>query len=231
MNMKIPKKEDFYLFDYFGICEFFEKKYDFKKPEKLLKHKKVGVSDGLVEYVRSVSNEDDEIVSSFVREVGAEGFIVDRQGLRESCEGNDFMDDFVRVYEGGDLVRARSILNNFFSEKNLSYDRLSKLFNVKREISVEDVYNFLKFESIKSDSVYFEEKFEEFYSKYDFEKVSKEDIRAVFENYCYNSKIRSCIDRNELGKIADMNFLLLFNNVKQYKEEIVDYILDNNLML
>ncbi|MCH8520134.1 MAG: DEAD/DEAH box helicase family protein [Nanoarchaeota archaeon] len=227
------KKDKYYLFDYFGICDYFEKKYDFKKPEKIAKVNN-GVSEsGGEEYDLFNSNEQDKIITSFKKEIGAEGFIVDRQGLRESVDrdNTNIKDLIIQLYEEGRVDEAQKKIEEFFKEKSLNYDILRHFFSLNREISIDDIYSFLKFDSVKDDSQYFNEKFDEFFSKYSFDKDLKDDLKIFFQEYCYNPKVRSCIDRDELSKIADFEFLKVYGKIKEYKEEIIDYIYDNNLYL
>lgn len=226
------KKDRYYLFDYFGVCDYFEKKYDFEKPEKVTKLGAKGLEDGEEHYDNSHnSNESDKIITSFKKEIGAEGFIVDRQGLRGSVDKNNIKDIIISLYEQGRYDEAKEKLEEFFKEKNLSYDNLRYFFSVNREISLDDIYSFLKFDSVKNDSQFFDEKFEEFFSKYSFDSNLRDDLKRFFQEYCYNAKIRSYIDRDELSKIADFELLQVIGKVKEYKEEVIDYVRDNNLYL
>lgn len=83
---------------------------------------------------------------------------------------------------------------------------------------------------IKGDSDFFDEKFEEFFVKYSFEEDLKSDLKRFFQEYCYNPKSRESINRGDISRL-DFDFLLTFKKVEEYREEIIDYIYDNNLYL
>ncbi|MFT4244385.1 MAG: DEAD/DEAH box helicase family protein [Candidatus Woesearchaeota archaeon] len=229
----IQKKEHFYLFDYFGICDYFDKEYDFKKPEKYIKESLKGAlsEGGSIDYHKGISNEEDKIISSFKKEIGSEGFIVDRQGLEESVENETSVrEEVVELYEKGDKKGAKAVIDSFLKKKELDYTLLRSLFGIKREVSVDDMYSFFKSSKIKGDSDFFDEKFEEFFVKYSFEEDLKSDLKRFFQEYCYNPKSRESINRGDISRL-DFDFLLTFKKVEEYREEIIDYIYDNNLYL
>lgn len=226
------KKDEFYLFDYFGICEYFEKEHNFEKPEKLVKKIVRSVREKSEEYSKMevVSNEEDEIISRFTKDVGAEGFIVDQKGFSNSISKNKEFDKIVKLYEEDKKEDAKKIISKLFNKIGFSNDRLRKIFNIKRMPTIKDIYSIIKTGKVEDDNEYFEEKFNEFNSKIHFKEEDLDAVKEFFKSYCYEPEFRSNIDLDNKSKI-EPSFLKILRQVESYKKQVVDYISENNLYL
>lgn len=225
------KKDSFYLFDYFGICEYFEKEHNFEKPEKLIKPSNAVRESREKKYnLEVMSNEDDEIVSRFMKEVGAEGFIVDQKGFSNAVSKNNEFDDIVRLYENNEKDKAEKVVSKVFNKINFDKSRLRKMFRIKRIPTVKDIYSIIKTGKVEDDDEYFEEKFEEFNSRIHFDEKKLEDIKEFFKLYCYDPDFRKNVDLDNRSKL-NPSLLGIVRSVEKYKKQVVDYILENNLYL
>jgi type I restriction enzyme R subunit len=225
-------KDNFYIFDYFGVCEYFEKKYNFDKPEKLnLPSRMIVRNNERNSYPEITSNEADKIISRFKKEIGSEGFIVDQKGFSGIASRNKEPEKIIKLYEEDKIEEAEKTAEGFFERIGFSKDRFRKIFNIKRVPTIKDIYTVLKKGKPQTDKEYFDEKFNEFDVEVSFKPELEDDVRDFFEAYCFDPKFRKNVDSGNLTKIDSMKLLGVIHKIKNYEQQIKDYILEKNLYL
>jgi type I restriction enzyme, R subunit len=224
-------KNNFHLFDFFGVCEYFEKKYDFEKPEKLIMPSN-GIGEGeKPTHLDATSSENDKIISSFKKEIGSEGFIVDQKGFSGVTSKDKSTDEIIRLYESDKFEEAEETADKLFEKLNFTKNRFRKIFNIKRIPTIKDIYSVLKKGKPQTDKEYFDEKFQEFDFQISFKPELEDDVKDFFEAYCFDPEFRNNVDSGNLTKINDLRLVSVINKIKDYKEQITNYVMEKDIYL
>ena len=205
-------KETFYLFDFFGNCEYFEDKFDYNQVLKLPTVKKgtVIIDDG--EEKISVDEidiaEPDQIETLEELEVPEEGMRIDRE-----LYFNDFVTkiqsdpEAKSIYEQEGIEAVEDYVKHEILNKPKEFftpAKLRKSLNLDIWVSLSEMLRkaFGEFESFPTK----EEKIEtEFKKLQDIEKLDALVVPAAkqfFSAYLQDDELREIVDKREYGRVA-----------------------------
>jgi type I restriction enzyme, R subunit len=249
-DAKSVKKDNFYLFDFFANCEFFEKDFNYDKSIDLPKPKNEGSGEGSEGGEGGNINEGNEHYytgSDNVKEikqeqVGLDGMKIDREMFKpvdrnitekieampeaQKLKGEDRVYDLATFFE-------KHILNK--PEEYWTMQKISREHNMKRMLDPIEYIEFLtgKRREFKSDDEFVQDFFERFYITDKADTAKRYELQNLFTSYLLNHDIRNIIDKKEYGKLEVFGQLSLNDLEMLGKDQIkstLQYIKDNQIL-
>lgn len=251
----IEPKEHFKFFDFFATCEYFEKEYDYNDIITLPKIKQIKTPEEAIEnqaeqgeFVDDNGNkvfkgpidlaESDEVASVKETQVGAEGMRIDREGFKRAVEedilGNEILKN---LWENGDTEEAEDFAKKHVLDKPkyfLNLDKIRRIFNVDRRISVKELLQFAFGEKdvfeMKDDLLESEwNKFQEVnFNDQEIDPEKYQAIKMFFKAYIVDEEVRDIIKRNQPADFytcPSFDFSE-YQRLNGYKEIVPRYIKD-----
>ncbi len=227
------EKEDFYLFDFFGNYEYFEKDFDYDEVLKLSQNPSTIGGGG------SIIDDEDVIIDipdpiQFYKEIqiGHEGMKIDRElypSFKNKIKNNknliQMMDNF--EYESAEKYLNENIFNK--PEEFFTLEKLGKALKIDRKLSVSELllYAFDHIHQIKSRRECLDEEFEKLDDKLSPPEEHYNDVKHFFETYIQDEEYRTIIDN---GKFVELNVHpsgQCFKRIpKKFREIIPNYVRD-----
>ena len=212
----VVNKEYFKLFDYFAVCEYFEK--DFKYDEKIALPRKKnsntsGTSDGddvgaIIDYV--VNKGTDFIKKLDNIEVFNEGMKIDRK-FYQTFEDKIHADPIIQQYIENDEAGALEyyILNEIFDKPNEFYTikKLERSLGLDRHLTIKEVVSKImgKIKHYRTKKEILDDEFDNFVllNKNEIEPYSEKigNIRSLFQAYILDSDIRQAVKSQQYQRI------------------------------
>ncbi|HUC81523.1 MAG TPA: DEAD/DEAH box helicase family protein [Flavisolibacter sp.] len=239
-------KDNFYLFDFFANCEFFEKDFDYNKTIELPKPKNESggdveprtVNDGGEHYYTGADN----IKDVKAEQVGLDGMKVDREMFKpidrsitdkletlaeaQKLKGEDRVYDLATFFE-------KHILNK--PAEYWTMEKISKEHNMKRLLDPVEYIEYLtgKRREFKSDDEFVQDFFERFYLTPKADTAKRYELQNLFTSYLLNKEIRGIMDDKEYSKLEVFGQLSLNDLETLGKDQIkstLQYIKDNKII-
>jgi len=199
-------KTSFKLFDFFAVCEYFEKEFDYDQVIKLPapQGNGEGVDGGGGDGPAGIDGYEHlgrDILESIKEEaVGADGMKIDRMfftRFEETVRGNDFIAQSV---EAGQWDRVVDYVNREIFDKPSEYytlDKLRRAVEVDRRLSLREILEkiFGLIPRFKSKDELLEEEFAKFLA--DHKPEAGDDIPALknfFKAYITNGQVRDIVE-------------------------------------
>lgn len=247
------KKENFRIIDFFAVCEYFEEKYDYNAPLVVPagKTKEITTAPGgtslddfppEVVAARSVElGEDDELQNLDETIVGKEGMRVDREMFRSFQDEVKSNEEFVKLYNDGDIDEALSYLKTEILGEDkpkffMTPEKIRKIFNLDRRLDLREILDLImKDKEPLTKAQYIQQKFDEFIAD---KSLSEElvgdmynDAFELFDAYITNRRVAEAIDEKNFSLLAgfgSLNMQQLIHlggaRISQITEYIRDYI-------
>ena len=233
-NIPEPNKTKFKLFDFFGNCEYFEKKYNYDEVLKLpVGNKPKGKESSgppqinLDEYFNF---NPDTLLTFDEKPVGIEGMRVDREPyekFKDQTTQDEVIQDLVEKEDWDNLEDYMS--KSVFDKPNeyFNLEKIRKSLGVDRRISVRDLMEFIfgKTPYIKNKYELLDEEFEKFDDRYVPEGENFSMVKDFFYSYVTDPELRDIIDNKQYGLLnvhpSGQSFKDLPNN---FKTIIPDYV-------
>lgn len=241
-SVGIIKKDNFYLFDFFANCEYFEEKYNYDQVLKLPQRRAAGKGEGngfdtgpVIDHAEFERFGPDKLKVLQEQKIGLDGMKIDRMFF-EKFEERIKEDKFIKEnVELGNWERIIEYVNSHIMDKPEEFFSLEKLrtaAGIDRRLSlreiIEKALGFIN--KFKSKDELMEEEFEKFLA--DAHPNRPEIILALkhfFMAYLTDSKVREIV---ETKKLTGLYTHLAFNMQdyravpEPWRKRISDYIKD-----
>jgi type I restriction enzyme R subunit len=240
------KKDNFFLFDFFANCEYFEEKFDYDEKLELPKIKSAesGEGDGIppVKIGEIDLDKADQIISKKETEIGEDGMRIDRELYFKKFEEKVNADPEAReAYEKEGIDGAVEYVKQEILDKPSEYftpDELRKNLKVDRWVSFKEMLRkvFGEIDRFKSRDEKTEDEFNKFQ---DIEKLDADLVpsaKIFFTSYLQDGELRKIIDSQEYARLhtmpgIDMHAFQLLAETKRagngtYTQYIPSYIRD-----
>jgi type I restriction enzyme, R subunit len=238
---KAPK-QNYKMFDYFAVCEYFEEKYNY---DQILKLPQVGTGDGdggnggfdVDEFISGIKDPLKTIVETAV---GLEGMRVDRElfgNFAETVQKNEFVAEKI---EEGDFDSAEEYIREHIFDKPEEFFNLVKLrksANVDRRLTLREIlemiFGFIP--KFKSKDELLDEEFEKFISVHKPEPEYAIAIKNFLKAYITDAEVQDIIKTKEYARFATNPIRDDFEALKPELREVIpeyvkDYVLLNTYM-
>ena len=204
------EKEKFKLFDFFATCEYFENDFDYDEKIKLPKPSAgagIGVIDGggTPKIGEIDLSTDDEIAT--VTET-SEGVImrIDREGfktaLAEDVVGNAVLST---LWKNGDRQAAEEYVKTHVLDKPknfLNLERIRKVFNVDRRISVKEFLEvaFGEKDGFEMKDELLESEWDKFMEVHSVDQPHYQPVKNFFKAFIVDDEVRDIVKSNQLAR-------------------------------
>ncbi len=233
------KKDKFKLFDFFAVCEYFEKEFDYDEILILpvepsgegTREPGTGGGGGTLDEYENFNL--DPLKSMAETAIGADGMKIDRK-LFERFEDRVKSDSEIkRMVEQRDFQAIEAyILGNVF-DKPEDYYNLKKLrsaLKIDRRLSlremVEKIFGFIPY--FKNKNELLEEEFDKFDSRHTPDEKNFTVAKQFFKSYLTDAKFREIIESRQYARMATNPNGAVFRQVPiELRNKITDYIKDN----
>jgi type I restriction enzyme R subunit len=206
----LEEKNKFKFFDYFATCEYFENEFDYDEKIKLPKLSISGGFDSEPSASPSKGEVDlathDEIVN--ITE-SAEGVImkIDREGFK-SAVSEDLTNNpqLATLWENGDITEAEEFVQRHILDKPKHYlnlDRVRKLFNVDRRITVRELLQvaFGEKSGFETKEELLESEWEKFTDIYPVDQDHYVPAKNFFKAFIVDPELREIVKSKQLGRM------------------------------
>ena len=244
------KKERFKLFDFFAVCEYFEKDFDYN--QKLILPQNIGrlnTNDKDFEINDDISTEPkvynglydhqspDIIKSKEEIQIGNEGQRVDREAFGIKMREELSKDETLRAYyENGDLQNAETYFRENLYDKprlHITMDKIVRNWGLNRRPLWREVLDYIfgnrdKFDS-KEDII--NEHFNQFISIYsdNLDDERQDAIYSLMSAYSTDMKVREIINKGEYSKLDEVDLLDVWrklNDPESLRIALINYTKD-----
>ncbi len=205
-------KTAYKLFDFFAVCEYFDKKFNYDEQLKLppaVGRKNTNEDGQTKRYIMDDLDHgrQDEIESIKEEKIGNEGMLVDREVWGEKAKETIAADvEVAGLYKSGDIYGAeQALVEKHFDKPKLFISRseFKKQFKLDRRPRVSEIleYVFGDREQFQTKDEIVLDEFDNFVQN---EGITPEQYSAshdVFTAYTTSSEVRDIIDSKEYGKL------------------------------
>jgi type I restriction enzyme R subunit len=237
INEEKIEKDNFFIFDFFGVFEFFENKFQYNKKIEI-KNKGKDIFKNLtksftdIKFVDDLINPMSEInLMNFNKDVTKadkknletfEMFVKKNKEINENVQIENW--EFIEEY----------IEKNYFQKNNINNSSLSKSLNLGRIPSTRELVELALdiIESIKSKDEIIDEEWSNFSSSLNFEANKYYKIKNFFEAYSSDYNFKKIIkEKNYKELISNNKFNYLdYKSIEQDLSKVIQYC-DENLTI
>ena len=204
------EKEKFKLFDYFATCEYFEN--DFNYDEKIkLPNPSAGIGGGTID--GGGTHKIGEIDLSTADEIAtltetSEGVImrIDREGFKTALH-EDVLSNAVlsNLWKNGDRQAAEEYVKTHVLDKPknfLNLERIRKVFNVDRRISVKEFLEvaFGEKEGFEMKDELLESEWDKFMEVHSVDLPHYQPVKNFFKAFIVDDEVRDIVKSNQLAR-------------------------------
>jgi type I restriction enzyme R subunit len=204
------QKDNFYLFDFFGNCQYFEDEFNYDAVIKLPSNSESDSWDITQKKIKLDLAENlglDPIHSIKQIDIGEHGMKIDRvyfNSFEVTVKNDGTLEELVKQKE---FDKAEEYLQkNVFDrpDKFFSLELLKKSLNLDRNISTKElllyVYGYIN--KIKLRDECEEEEFERFDNLFKINEDNFDDIKKFFYTYLNDNEFRNIVDSKEFAKLS-----------------------------
>ncbi len=230
----VSDKSEFFLFDFFANCEFFEKDFSYNEKLQLPNPGSITTDGPIVKNPEKAENYNpDPLATMRKSSIGKEGMKIDRM----------FFDDFAKIVKSDSIIeglinerdfdKAEQYLNDNIldrPEKFFTLDKLKKSIGLDRRLNTKELllYIFGHTNILKTREELLEDEFEKFDNRYSPEQEIFNDIKHVFVSYLTDPELREIIDRGEFVRLNNNPNGIFFKKLPdKFKNVIPEYIKDH----
>ncbi|MEI6532403.1 MAG: DEAD/DEAH box helicase family protein [Candidatus Roizmanbacteria bacterium] len=245
-KIEIPKKT-FKFFDFFAVCEYFESEfpYDEKIKLPLLKAQKAPLQspyDPLTEPMDGTKTFDgpihlavkDQIATVKNTVIGLEGMRIDREGFRRAVQEDVLNNtELQNMWNNGDRQGAEQYaqIHVFDKPKNfISLDKIRRLFNVDRRITVREFLQvaFGEKDTFETKDELLELEWEKYTQQYPVPHEIYTAVKNFFKAYAIDSDVRDIMKTKQFARFhANSSFDFSdFEQLGEHKSFVPRYITD-----
>jgi type I restriction enzyme, R subunit len=233
-------KDNYFLFDFFANCEYFEKEFNYSEIIELPPMGEGGGGDGPQPDPGHIYTGPDDIKTLVEEEIGKQGMRIDREMYSKNFENKTKelvqqipelvvavnQDEWDKVEE---FVKA-SVFNK--PEEFWNTEKLRESYGVKRRLTLVEILKkvFGKIDKFKTKEEIVGEYFERFLSVEGVDGSKVHELRSLFTAYLLYGEVRDVLDRKEFGRLATDPRLSIEDLDNLGADQIkltMDYIKDN----
>ncbi|MDP2719828.1 MAG: DEAD/DEAH box helicase family protein [Dehalococcoidia bacterium] len=229
-------KEKFKLFDFFAVCEYFEKKFNYDEIIKLPPLHPAGPPPppppppGLESYTNV---DPDPLKTQLEYEIPVYGMKIDRKFFEKFEDKVKATPEVRARYERGDFKGAEEVVVAALFNKPedfFSLDKLRKAVQADRRITLREILAkaFGEVDRFKTKYELLEEELAKFVSIHKPDSPHMPVIRQFFKAYVADGVIRAIVDSREFGRLAD-NPKVSLGDIKAlngWRDVIPEYVKD-----
>ncbi len=216
------EKNNYYLFDFFATCEYFDKEFDYDQVLRIPGRVTGGINtEPPIDIQEPEPNpnptpigpididEEDTVVNVTTRIVDNEGMLIDRQSFRKFTEEKIASDEELRkLWEEEQYEAAETYLQKNIFEKPIEYlnlEKVKKIFKLDRRITANEflAYTFGEKDKFETKQEILDNEWQKFLEVYNVPFEKQKIAKEVFKAYISDSNTRNIIDSNNF---ADLNF-------------------------
>jgi len=204
------EKEKFKLFDYFATCEYFENDFNYDEKIKLPKPS-AGIGGGTID--GGGTTRIGEIDLSTADEIAtltetSEGVImrIDREGFKTALH-EDVLSNAVlsNLWKNGDRQAAEEYVKTHVLDKPknfLNLERIRKVFNVDRRISVKEFLEvaFGEKEGFEMKDELLESEWDKFMEVHSVDLPHYQPVKNFFKAFIVDDEVRDIVKSNQLAR-------------------------------
>lgn len=208
------EKSRFKFFDFFATCEYFENEFDYDEKIKL---PKLGESPSLPDPEPTKVTLDGEIDLATHDEIitvneTSEGVImkIDREGFK-SAVSEDLTNNvqLATLWANGDIAAAEEFVQKNVLDKPKHYlnlDRVRKLFNVDRRITVKELLQvaFGERDSFETKDELLDSEWEKFTEIYSVDQTHYLPAKNFFKAFIVDPELREIVKSRQLGRLNQL---------------------------
>lgn len=247
-EIAIPK-DNFKFFDFFATCEYFEEEFEYDEKIKLpqiTKLEKVSADKELTqgEFVDENGKKifkgpidlatSDELESLVETPVGNDGMRIDREGFKKAVQEDVLANETLKnMWENGDTDEAEDFTKKHILNKPkhfLTLDKIRKLFNVDRHISVKE---FLQFafgdkDNFESKDDLLESEWQKFLEVNPVDQKHYGPVKTFFKAYVTDPDVREIIASRQTARFnTESSFHFEeYAQLNGYKTVVPQYVKD-----
>jgi type I restriction enzyme R subunit len=222
---KDAPKDNFFLFDFFANCEYFERDFNYDRQIKLPKLGGDGGPGGYGGGIRTdvTWNGPDALKEKHEQQIGLDGMRVDREAFSKDFEQKTREEvtkhpELTEAVEAGDWSRIEAFVRDHVMDKpgsGWNLDKLREAYGVDRKLSLREILQkvFGKIARFATRQELAEEDFERFLSVEGIDGSKLHELQTLFTAYLLYPDIREIVDRGEFGKLSTDSRL----NLKELK--------------
>jgi type I restriction enzyme R subunit len=216
------EKNNYYLFDFFATCEYFDKEFDYDQVLRIPGRVTGGINtEPPIDIQEPEPNpnptpigpididEEDTVVNVTTRIVDNEGMLIDRQSFRKFTEEKIASDEELRkLWEEEQYEAAETYLQKNIFEKPIEYlnlEKVKKIFKLDRRITANEflAYTFGEKDKFETKQEILDNEWQKFLEVYNVPFEKQKIAKELFKAYISDSNTRNIIDSNNF---ADLNF-------------------------
>jgi type I restriction enzyme R subunit len=204
------EKEKFKLFDFFATCEYFENDFDYDEKIKLPKPSAgagIGVIDGgSTHKIGEIDLSTDDEIATLTET--SEGVImrIDREGFKTALH-EDVLSNAVlsNLWKNGDRQAAEEYVKTHVLDKPknfLNLERIRKVFNVDRRISVKEFLEvaFGEKEGFEMKDELLESEWDKFMEVHSVDLPHYQPVKNFFKAFIVDDEVRDIVKSNQLAR-------------------------------
>lgn len=226
-DKKITKeKENFYLFDFFAVCEFFETKFDYgaELPLPAVNNKTDNNDNEKRNNLRIVIDEPDIINNINEQQIDNQGMRVDRELYKKTSMIHEDKDIMALIAQDN-WEQAITITRERYENKPNEYLTLEKLNNAATWL---DVLKFIfnKVDKLRTKNDVIEEKTSAFIARYPTAIDKLDLIKQFLFCYLFDDEFKQIIDSNQIAQLSykELGFdYAQLSELGQYRDLLINY--------
>ena len=230
-----PQKEEYFLFDFFGNYDYFEKDFDYDEVLKLPSDSSqpVDSSVGRPHIEEAVSTRPDPLATLKKILIPDQGMKVDREFYR-SFKNKVVVDTTIRdLVNQQDFAGAETYLKDKILNKPREFFTIEKLresLGLDRQLTVRElllhVFDHIEYIPLQQECL--DEEFDKFDRVLKLDDSIYSSVREVFDAYVLDTEFRNIIDSKRFAKLSVHPSGEAFNKLSQeFREKIPAYIQQN----
>ena len=203
------EKEKFKLFDFFATCEYFENDFDYDEKIKLPKPSS-GTVEGPGGTPKPKISEIDLLADDEIKSLSetAEGVImrIDREGFKTALAEDVLSNTMLTaLWKNGDRQGAEEYVKTHVLDKPknfLNLERIRKVFNVDRRISVKEFLEvaFGEKEGFEMKDDLLESEWEKFMEVHSVDQPHYQPVKNFFKAFIVDDEVRDIVKSNQLAR-------------------------------
>lgn len=212
-QMTEKAKDNFFLFDFFANCQFFEKEFDYDRRIELPKEESEGQGGGGGGIKTDLTwTGPDSLREQYEQQIGLQGMRVDREAFSKSFEHKTREEvgkhpELTDAIEAGDWHRVEAFVREHVFNQPKEFwntEKLREAYGVDRRLPLREILEkvFGKIARFPSRQDLAEEDFERFLSTDGVDGSKVNELQALFTAYLLNPDIRAIVDAGEFSRLS-----------------------------
>jgi type I restriction enzyme, R subunit len=234
------KKDNFYLFDFFANCEYFEKDYKYDEVIPLPPPGEGGGGEPPPLLDKYTYNGPDSVKHSVEEQIGLQGMRIDREMFSKSFEDKtretaNKIPEIVKAVADDDWEKVEEYVKGHILNKPEEYwnvEKLREAYGVERRLSLREILKkvFGKIDHFKTKEDIATEYFERFLSTEGIDPTKVNELQMLFTAYLLYDDVRLWLNKNDYGEFATDARLSIHDLTALGTDQIkytLNYIKDN----